>query len=321
MEYTKSIRVFSLLGQRGTYGSVLYELARENDRILALTADLTRTSGLERFAEVYPQRLYNVGIAEENAVGFAAGLADSGYIPFLSTFSNFVALRANEFVRHFMAYMNCNIKLVGFGSGFSMELFGTTHYGLEDVAVIRVMPNITIFSPADGLEVAKILDFASQNEGPMYIRLSGKMNSPIVHRTDFSFIPGKAFQLADGPDLVIYATGSMVNTANQIGKNLNKKGIYASVYDFHTIKPIDEETILANKSKPLIVTIEEHSKVGGLGSAVAEILSAHEHHGRMIRFGAGDQYAKAGRYEYMLEVHGLTPEQITNEIEIQMRGT
>ncbi len=137
IDYVKNNRVYSLLGQRGTFGTVLKELAAENEKIIALSADLTRTSGLEQFAAAYPDRLYNVGIAEENAVGMAAGLADQGYIPFVSTFANFATLRANEFMRHFMAYMNCNVKIVGLGSGFAMELFGNTHYGLEDISTIR----------------------------------------------------------------------------------------------------------------------------------------------------------------------------------------
>lgn len=317
-EYYKRNRIFSLLGQRGTFGTVLKDLAEENNRILALSADLTRTSGLEQFAESYPDRLLNVGIAEENAIGMAAGLADRGYIPFVSTFANFAALRGNEFVRHFMAYMNCNIKLIGLGSGFAMELFGTTHYGLEDISVLRAMPNIMILSPADGLEVAKIIDFASRNAGPMYVRLSGKMNNPIVHRADFDFVPGKAYQLTDGEDAVIYATGSMVFTAVEVSRKLEQKGIRAAVFDVHTIKPLDETTVLEHKDSPMIVTIEEHAVIGGLGSAVAETLSAQGSHGRLLRFGTGNQYAAAGDYRYMLQVHGLTPEKISQTIETKL---
>lgn len=298
------IRTYSLIGQSGTFGVTLSELAKQNLKIIALTADLTRTSGLEQFAASYPDRFYNVGIAEENAIGMAAGLADQGYIPFISTFANFATLRANEFVRHFMAYMNCNVKLIGLGSGFAMELFGTTHYGLEDIAAIRSMPNITIFSPADGVEVAKIIDYAVHHNGPIYIRLSGKMNNPMVHRQDFEFIPGKMLQLSEGEDIVIYATGSMVSVALKASKKL--QGMTATVYDAHTIKPFDEQTVIANKDKKLIITVEEHCVTGGLGSAVAEALSSQLHHGKLIRLGTCDQYRAAGNYDYMLETHGLT---------------
>jgi len=314
MEYIKNNRVYSLLGQRGTFGTVLKDLAGENEKIIALSADLTRTSGLEQFAATYPDRLYNVGIAEENAVGMAGGMADQGYIPFVSTFANFATLRANEFVRHFMAYMKCNVKLIGMGSGFAMELFGNTHYGLEDISTIRSMPNITIFSPADGLEVAKIVDYAAGNKGPMYIRLSGKMNNPMVHKADFDFIPGKAIKMADGDDVAIFATGSMVSVSLKTVKNLAEKGISAAVYDVHTIKPFDVDSVIKNKDKRLIVSVEEHCRIGGLGSAIAEVLAGQSQHGELIRLGTGDRYEAAGDYEYMLQVHGLTPDGIANTI-------
>ena len=314
MDYYKNIRLYSLLGQRGTFGTVLKELANDNEKIVALSADLTRTSGLEQFASSYPDRLFNVGIAEENAVGMAAGLADQGYIPFISTFANFATLRANEFVRHFMAYMKCNVKLIGLGSGFAMEFFGNTHYGLEDISVIRSMPNIMIFSPADGLEVAKIVDYASKNVGPMYIRLSGKMNNPIVHKDDFEFVPGKAIKLADGEDIAIFATGSMVSASLKASKLLAEQGISIAVYDVHTIKPFDKESIVQNKDKKLIVSIEEHCSIGGLGSAISETLAEHNKHGELLRIGTGEKYEKAGDYDYMLQQHGLTPDQIKNAI-------
>ena len=314
MDYIKNIRLFSLLGQRGTFGMVLKELAAENERIVALSADLTRTSGLEQFAAVYPDRLYNVGIAEENAVGMAAGLADQGMIPFVSTFANFATLRANEFVRHFLAYMKCNVKLVGLGSGFAMEFFGNTHYGLEDIAVIRAMPNLTIFSPSDGFEVAKCVDYAAGHDGPTYIRLSGKMNNPIIHRKDFDFIPGNMLKLAEGDDIVIFATGSMVSPALIAGKQLSEKGIHAAVYDVHTIKPFDVDTVVENKDKKLIVSVEEHCVTSGLGSSVAEALSTQTSHGKLLRLGTGDHYKAAGDYDYMLQIHGLTPDGITSSI-------
>ncbi len=314
MNYYKNNRVYSLLGQRGTFGNVLKDLAAENEQIIAISADLTRVSGLEQFAVAYPDRFFNVGIAEENAVGMAAGLADQGKIPFVSTFANFAALRANEFVRHFMAYMKSNVKLIGLASGFAMEFFGTTHYGLEDIAAIRSMPNITIFSPADGLEVAKCIDYATNTIGPMYIRLSGKLNNPIVHRQDFDFVPGKAMQITEGNDAAIFATGSMVNPAMEAGKKLTDKGISVSVYDIHTIKPFDERAVLENLDKKLIVSVEEHCIDGGLGTTIAEVLSSCTHHPSLIRMGTGHEYKAAGDYDYMREVHNLTTEGIINTI-------
>ena len=319
MDFTKNIRMFSLLGQRGTYGTVLHSLAAEDKRIFAISADLTRTSGLERFAADYPERFLNVGIAEENMIGFAAGLADNGLIPFASTFSNFASLRANEFVRHFLAYMNCNVKLIGLGSGFAMELFGTTHYGLEDVAALRAMPNLTILSPADGLSVAKCVEFCGKEYGPVYLRLSGKANQPVVYRSDYTFLPGKGIVLKEGTDALIYATGSMVHIALEAAKQLEQGFISAAVVDMHTLKPIDEDLIRERAGFPLILTVEEHSRIGGLGSAVAEVLAECGAHGKLVRFGTGDSYGKAGRYEYMLAQHSLTIAAIVNAVQAEMK--
>lgn len=320
MDYTKNRRLYSLLGQRGTFGTVLDNLAKDNERIFAVSADLTRTSGLERFSSDFPERFLNAGIAEENALAFAAGLADSGYIPFVTTFSNFAALRSNEFVRHFMAYMKCNVKLVGFGAGFAMELFGNTHYGLEDIGAIRSMPNIKILSPADGIEVARCVEYAVGYDGPVYIRLTGKANNPIVHKEDFSFDPEKAIELRDGAESIIFATGSMVNTAVKAADKLSKIGISVKVIDVPVVKPIDRDTILANKDYPLIISLEEHCVSGGLGSAIAEILSSERSHGKLVRLGTSpDKYFKAGSYEYMLSQHGLTVEQVTEKITNELK--
>jgi len=158
MQYTKNNRKWSLLGQRGTFGNVLYEIASKDERIVAISADLTRASGLAKFSKQLPERFINAGIAEESAIGLAAGIADSGKIPFVATFANFATLRANEFVRHFMAYMGCNVKLVGLASGFEMELFGTTHYGVEDIAAVRSFPGLTILSPSDCMELVKCME-------------------------------------------------------------------------------------------------------------------------------------------------------------------
>lgn len=321
MENSKSVRTFSLLGQRGTFGVTLEETAKHDDRVVGITADLAKTSGMDRFITNYPDRFYNVGIAEQNAIGFAAGLADAGKVPFVTTFANFATLRANEFVRHFMAYMQCNIKLVGLGSGFSMELFGTTHYGVEDVSAIRSMPNIVILSPCDGLEVKKCVEYCIDHKGPVYLRLSGKGNNPIVNKNDYDFEPGKGIVLREGTDGIIYATGSMVFYSLKAAEILSNSGLEICVVNIHTIKPIDKEIILKNKDYPVISTIEEHSIEGGLGSAVAETLSEKNNHGKLLRFGVVGEYKKAGTYEYMLEQHGLTPQLIAKKIEKQIKNS
>ena len=308
-------RMYSLLGQRGTFGVCLDEVASKNDSIIAITSDLTRTSGLERFSANHPDRFYNVGIAEQNSIGFAAGLADNGYVPFVTTFTNFSALRSNEFMRHYMAYMRCNIKVVGLGSGFAMELFGNTHYGVEDIGAIRSFPNIEILSPCDGLEVAKCVEYSAETRNPVYLRLSGRANNPMVNRDpDYDFKPGKAITLVDGSDVVIYATGSMVYNALKASKELGARGISAGVVNIHTIKPIDSSAIMKNSGAKLAVSVEEHSVIGGLGSAISEALSSQRAHPPLLKLGVKDRYIKAGRYEYMLSQNGLDVPSIVDSI-------
>ena len=299
-------RLYSLLGQRGTFGTKLNEMADDNESIIAITSDLTRTSGLERFSENHSDRFYNVGIAEQNSIGFASGLADNGCIPFVTTFANFSALRSNEFIRHFMAYMKCNVKLVGLGSGFAMELFGNTHYGTEDIGAIRSFPNIEILSPCDGIEVSKCVEYCAETKSPVYLRLSGKANNPIVNKDpEYDFKPGKAITIEDGTDIIIYATGSMVFYALKVSKEINEKGISTGVVNVHTIKPIDSCLIKKNCNAKLIVSVEEHSVIGGLGTAISEVLSLQKTHPPLLRIGVKDRYTKAGRYEYMLAQNGL----------------
>lgn len=316
MDYEKNNRILARQGQRGTFGTVLHELAKTNSKVVAVTADLTRVSGLERFFRDYPERALNIGIDEQNLVAFAAGVADEGYIPFATTFANFAALRANEFVRHFMAYMKCNVKLVGLGSGFSMELFGNTHYGIEDIAVLRSMPNIVILSPSDCMEVGKCVEYCATYEGPVYLRLSGKSNypTPIVNKDDYLLEVGKARPLIKGEKAIIYATGSMVEVALRASMELEKRGIDVAAVNIHTIKPFDAEFVENNRYYPLILTLEEHSVFGGLGTSVAEVLARYDKHGKLICMGIQQGYKKAGDYDYMLEQNGLIVENVVTTI-------
>lgn len=284
------------------------------DRIVALSADLCSTSGMDRFAARFPERFLNTGIAEQDLLGAAAGIADGGAIPFAATFANFAALRACEMVRHFMGYMKCNIKLVGLSAGFGMEYFGNTHYGIEDVAAIRSIPNIVILSPADGLEVYKCVEAAARWEGPVYIRLTGVMNQPIVHREDFSFRIGEAVRLREGQDVLVLATGSMVAPSLKAAALLEDHGIRASVVDIHTVKPFDRSVIDGLKEEKLVVTVEEHSVTGGLGSTVAELMAAEGSPIPLLVLGVREGYLKAGDYAYMLARHGLTAEGIAEKI-------
>lgn len=315
MEFNRTIiRTLSILGQRGAFGYALTEIAKDNDKIMALTADLCTTSGLDRFNNAYPERLVNVGIAEQNMVGVAAGISTLGYIPFATTFANFASLRSCEHMRHFMGYMKENIKIVGFAGGFAMGMFGTTHYGVEDIASIRAIPNITILSPSDCLETAKATIAASQFKGPVYLRLTGVMNCPIVNKEDYEFKIGKAIQLKDGKDIAIFATGGMVSQALKAANELEKQGISCKVVNVHTIKPIDEDAINEALNVKLIVTVEEHSTIGGLGSTIAELLSVKAQKPSQLMIGVSSEYKPAGSYEFMLEQYGLISNHIAEKI-------
>ncbi|MCE3229481.1 MAG: transketolase [Bacteroidetes bacterium] len=317
IEYnSKNIRAWSLLGQTRSFGNTLLELAKDNSRIIAVTSDMAKTSGLDRFGKMLPGQLINTGIAEQNMVGISAGLANEGLIPFAISFASFSTMRACEPVRHFLGYMNRNVKLIGVSSGFATGIFGGTHYCKEDLAIIRGISGIVILSPADCTELSKAVEAATHYNGPVYIRLTGQMNHPIVYKNDYSFEIGKAIKLKSGSDITIIATGSMVHNSIKAAEILEQQGINASVIDMHTIKPLD--TAIIDKemcSSELIVSIEEHSKTGGMGGAIAEYLSSLKQHPVLLRLGIEDEFQKAGNYSFMLEQNHLLPEQIANSIQ------
>ncbi len=308
-------RLWSKLGQQGTFGITMLELGRDLENLIVLSADLCLTSGLDRFRLQFPEKFLNVGIAEQNLVGISAGLAKEGYIVFATTFANFAAMRSYEQVRLNMGYMGLNIKLVGLGSGFAMGMFGNTHYGIEDVALMRAIPGLCILSPSDCTEVVKATQAVAKYPRPIYLRLTGILNNPIVNKEDYPFEIGKAIPLKSGSDIAIIATGSMVYHSLVAAKLLESKGISAAVINMHTIKPLDTEIInAACRDVKLIVTVEEHTVIGGLGGAVAEYLSGKPPGPRQLTIGVPDAFQKAGNYQYLLEQNGLTGPQIAERM-------
>jgi transketolase len=310
-----SPRGLSRLGPRGTFGVALLAAAEENDRVVALTADLAITAGMERFRVQMPERFINVGIAEQNLVGVASGLADDGWIPFAVTFANFAAMRSCEFVRHHLGYMQQNVKVVGIGAGFAMGQFGTTHYSLEDVAVLRAIPNLTIISPADCSEVYEAVQALSVSSSPVYLRLSGVPSMPIVPQGGTEFRIGRARILRVGSDVTLIATGSMVAVALRAADLMEGQALSVGVVNMHTLKPIDAHALddLVGQTGAL-VTVEEHSVLGGLGGAVAEVVGARRGAPPVLRLGVGDMFPKVGSYEYALEQCGLTDQSIAKAV-------
>lgn len=316
IEFNKrNIRTWSLLGPSGAHGTAAIELAETDPRVLMLTADLCFFSGLSRFKATYPDKLYNVGIAEQNMIGIAAGLAKEGFIPFANTYASFCASRCADQVRVNMSYMKLPIKLIGLTAGYGAGILGTTHISIEDVALMRALPNITVISPADCTEIIKAMIAAAETPDPTYIRLTGPMNTPIVYKEDYDFQIGKAVEIQKGNDVAIIASGSMVAQSQKAAKLLEAEGISCTIINMHTIKPIDQKAILeANEKHKLVVTAEEHSTIGGLYGAVAEVLCQVGIHKPVLPIGINDLFVPAGNYDYQMSESGLDPLLIKEKI-------
>ncbi|MCR4691498.1 MAG: transketolase [Lachnospiraceae bacterium] len=316
IEYNRiNIRTWSLLGPSGAHGVAAVELAESDPNVLMLTADLCFFSGLERFKAAFPDRLYNFGIAEQNMIGAAAGLAKEGFIPFANTYASFCTSRCADQVRVNMSYMKLPIKLIGLTAGYAAGALGATHMSVEDLALMRALPNITVISPADCTEVVKAMMAAAKTPDPTYIRLTGPMNTPIVYKEDYDYRIGRAVKLREGEDVCIIATGSMVYYAIQTAKQLEKDGISCTILNMHTIKPIDKEALLdANRRHKLLVTAEEHSVLGGLYGAVAEQLCREGNPKPILPLGIEDFFVHAGSYHYQMKESGLDVESMKQRI-------
>lgn len=298
---------------REAYGQTLAELGKVNDKIVAMDADLSGSTKTAVFAKVFPERFFNFGIAEADMVCAAAGFAFSGYIPFVSTFAMFGTGRAYEQIRNTVAYTNANVKLAFSHSGLSVGEDGGSHQALEDISLMRTLPNMTVLCPCDANEAVKATKAAAEIAGPVYLRLS-RPNTDIITAEDDPFIPGKANILRDGTDAAIFATGLMVQRALKAAELLAEEGISAAVVNFHTIKPIDEECILGYNTKVrAIVTAEEHFITGGLGSAVAEVLAGNSG-ARFGRIGVNDKFGQSGSPDVLFEKYGLTAEAIAAKV-------
>jgi len=314
-----SFRTWAKLGQRGAFfGIAVFEVVEQHDNAMVLTADLAYLSGLERFINKYSAKFLNIGIAEQNMLGISAGLAQEGKIVFATTYATFITMRSCEQLRHYLGYMKSNIKIVGTGAGLIMTYSGNTHYTIEDLSIVRAIPNLTILSPADATESVKVALAAAKHIGPVYIRLTGGLNNPIVYKEDYNFEIGKAVTITNEGDITIFATGTMVYNSLEAAKILKAKGISARVVNIHTIKPIDIECINhSNEYSKLFVSVEEHSIIGGLGGAIAEHISTLSNHAPLLRLGIADTFRHAGDYNYLLGQNRLLPEQIAEDIEIK----
>jgi len=297
MSDAKSLRV--------AYGEALVELGAGNDRIVVLDADLAHATMTSMFEAKYPDRFFNFGLAEANMMCAAAGFAHSGLVPFASTFALFGTGRAYEQIRNSIAYVNANVKFGLSHSGLSVGEDGGSHQSIEDIALMRVVPNMTIFVPCDPIETKKAVFAAAAIDGPVYIRVARPVVETLTAE-DTPFIPGKANVMREGSDVCIMATGLMVKDALKAAETLAGEGIHAAVVNFHTIKPFDGGRVLEMAEKcGAIVSVEEHSVIGGLGSAVAEVLAGHSS-AKFKRLGIQDKFGVSGKPADLFEKYGLT---------------
>ena len=302
------------MGSRATFGQAILAIA-ERPNLMVLSADLGNSSGLDRFKTAFPDKFLNVGIAEQNMIGVAAGLAKEGFVVFATSFAPFITMRASEQIRMNLGYMDLNVKAVAIGSGVSMAFLGNSHYGIEDAAIMRSIPNLTVVSPADCAEIVKTVAAAAEFEGPMYIRLTGAVNNPVVYTQDYEFEIGKAITLREGTDITIIAAGTMVYESLEAAKVLEAAGVSATVVNMHTIKPLDLSVIdKAVASSRLIVTVEEASVIGGLGGAVAEYKTTLKSAPPQLILGLPDHFGKTAEYRYLLEYYGLVGAKIAARI-------
>jgi len=303
-----------MIATRDAYGEALIEIGKDNENVVVLDADLSKSTKTHGFGQEFPNRFINVGIAEQNLIGTAAGLATAGKIPFASTFAMFATGRAFEVIRNSVGYPKLNVKICATHSGITVGEDGASHQALEDISCTRTIPNMTVIVPADGVETKAAIHAISKMEGPVYVRL-GRLAVPTINdEASYEFKIGKGVTLKEGTDVTIIATGLMVSEALEAAKELETKGINARVINIHTIKPLDDEIIIkAAKETGAIVTAEEHNIIGGLGSAVAEVIS-ESYPVLLKRIGTKDTFGESGKPADLMKKYGLTKDNIIDAV-------
>ena len=298
---------------RQSYGEALIDLGKENENVVVLDADLSTATKTMLFAKEFPNRFFDMGIAEQDMLATAAGFSTCEKIPYASTFAVFAAGRAYDQIRNSICYPKLNVKICATHSGITVGEDGATHQMLEDISLMRTLPNMTVMCTSDDVQTKWAVKEISKIKGPVYLRLS-RMETPIIYEENQKFEIGKAVQIGEGTDATIIATGDVVAEAIKAKEELEAKGINVRVLDIHTIKPIDKELIVkCAKETKKIITIEDHNIIGGLGSAVCEVL-AEEYPSKVTRMGIKDTFGKSGKAEELMEYFGLTAKNIVEEI-------
>ena len=290
------------------------ELVKEHQNMMILTCDVSTSAGLDRFRKTYASNYLDLGIAEQNMIGVAAGLASENYNVVTTTFAPFQTIRCCEQIKVNFGYMKNKVCMVGLASGLILGNLGFTHCCIEDVGILRTIPNITIISPADSLETVKAFQAALKYDSSVYIRLTGGSNNPIVYDKDYNFEIGKSNILKNGSDVAIFSSGSVTSECLNAAKILDESNISCAVINMHTIKPFDKKTLEKYLNVKLIVSVEEHNVIGGLGSAISESLSTFENSPRQVFLGINDQYTKGGSYNFLKKKNGIDENNIISTI-------
>lgn len=298
------------IATREAYGKTLAAIAKENENIVVLDADLSKSTKTADFKAVCSERFFNMGIAEANMMGVAAGMSTCGKIPFVSTFAMFAAGRAFEQIRNSICYPKLNVKVCATHAGLTVGEDGASHQSIEDLALMRSIPNMTVICPSDAVETDAAIRAVANYNGPCFVRLGRAAVNVINDNADYKFEIGKGVTLKEGKDIAIVATGIMVDVALEAQEILSKEGISAKVINIHTLKPIDKHLLL-NTAKEIgaIVTVEEHSIIGGLGSAVSEVV-CEEYPIPVIKVGVKDTFGESGKPAELLEAYGLTAKDV-----------
>lgn len=305
------------MSTRKAFGNALLEAGAKYPQVVALDADLSKSTFSISFAQKYPERFFQMGIAEANMIGVASGLALSGYVPFACSFACFITGRFDQ-IKMSVAYSDAGVRLVGTHAGVGIGEDGYSQQGLEDIALMRSLPTMEVFQPADDVETEGMINYLVSSKRPAYLRLT-RQDLLRVHAADHQFRPGHFPMLTNGDDVAIFATGGTVQHSVAAARELNALGVHARVYNASSLKPVDQEAVFtAAKSTKLMVTIEDHSIIGGLGGAIAETVSAISHP-PLVRLGINDEFGESGTPESLYEKHGFTPAKISERINSEWR--
>jgi len=306
---------WSRMGPRAMFGQFMIQIAKKNKKLIVLSADLGRSSGLARFKIEFPDQYISVGISEQNLIGVAAGLADEGFKVFVTSFAPFLSMRASEQVRMNLGYMRHNVNIVALGSGLSMGFLGNSHFGLEDLAIMRTIPNLNITCPADCAELGKVLhDYTFNERGPSYIRLSGIPGSKNTYEKNYNYKFGKNITISKGKDILILSHGAILGEIKSSLDILKKNNISSELVNVVSIKPIDKNLINLMKKFKKVFTIEEHTLIGGLQSIVAEQILTNKLRIELSSISLPDKFGPTGKYEYLLKYYGLDAKNIAKKI-------